>query len=521
VTIGSELLLGVDVGTYSAKAALVTPDGRIVSEATAPHDLEVPRPGWAEQDADRIWWSSLVAVTREVLARSEVEPGRIAGVGVSAIGPCMLPLDRGNRPLRPGILYGIDTRATAEIEELERAIGPETIRSRFRMDLSSQAVGPKIRWYRNQEPDRWEQTQTITTASSYLVYRLTGQLAIDHHQAAHFMPLYDPATQRWTDEYSEAVGSLGLLPPVGWSDAVAGGVTQEAAAMTGLPAGTPVVVGGVDALLEALGAGVHQPGDLMIMYGSTAFLVLMTREGVARPPLWSLPGLVEGSSVLAGGMATTGAATRWFVDVLGGGTGDYESLFRAASDVPPGSDGLLVLPYFSGERTPLNDPLARGLVVGLSLAHGREHIFRAILEGVAFGIHQNIRLLDAPDTPVERCVAVGGGTTSDGWMQIVSDVTGRRQEVPRRTMGAALGDAFVAGMGAGLLTLEDLGTWAPVDRTVDPNVGLRRLYDARHELFGALYERTREVVHELASQQDGDPALDGRTDESRRVDPTP
>ena len=270
------LLLGVDVGTSSAKGVLTEPDGTVVARATVQHQMDVPRPGWAEQDADAVWWSSLVGVLDGLFQGTDRTADEVAGVGISAIGPCMVPLDRGGRALRPGILYGIDTRATREIADLERELGVESIRASSRMDLSSQAVGPKILWYRRNEPELWERTRAITTASSYLVRRLTGRLVIDHHQAAHYLPLYDPDARSWSDAYADLVAPAALLPELAWCDEVAGEVTHDAAAQTGLRAGTPVVVGGVDALLEALSVGVRRPGELMIMYGSTAFFILVT-----------------------------------------------------------------------------------------------------------------------------------------------------------------------------------------------------------------------------------------------------
>jgi xylulokinase len=497
------VLVGVDVGTYSTKGVVVDQDGTLLRSATVQHRMSVPRPGWAEHDAESVWWKGLVGVITQLLGGSPYRATDIAAVGVSAIGPCMLPVDEQWQPLRPAILYGVDTRAGQEIVEIEREIGTEDIRRTYRMNLSSQAVGPKILWYRRHEPHLWKRTARIMTASSYLVHRLTGALVMDHHQAAHYLPLYDPASHTWTHEYTDVIAPPGLLPELRWCDEVVGEVSPTAAEQTGLRAGTPVVTGGVDALLEALSVGVAQPGDLMIMYGSTAFFILITDQALTRPPLWSLPGAFDGTSVLAGGMATAGSATRWFIDLLEDerGSSAYDELFAAAATVPPGSAGLLALPYFSGERTPISDPDARGVIAGLSLAHRREHVFRALLEGVGFGIRHNLELLDAPESPVTRCVAVGGGTTSDLWTQIVSDISGRHQEIPERTIGASLGDALVAGLGIGAISSAEVDSWVTVASTVTPNPTATAVYDERYGHFRELYARTADIIHGLAVDQ--------------------
>lgn len=490
-------LIGIDIGTGSTKGVLTDHAGVVLASASRRHAMDVPRAGWAEMSPEGVWWSELCAVAGELVDRAAVAPSAVEGIGLSAIGPCMVPVDAAGRSVRPGVLYGVDTRATREIEELESEIGRDEIRRFSGMDLSSQAVGPKIRWFRRNEPDRWRSTTTITTASSYLVHRLTGRHVIDHHQAAHFMPLYDRSRGEWTDEFADLVGPTELLPDLGWSDEIAGHVTAEAARATGLAAGTPVIVGGVDAVQEALSVGVTQPGQMMLMYGSSAFFTLMTDGPCVAPPFWSLPGPLEGTSLLAGGMATTGSATAWFRDVAAPEHA-FEELFDTAASVPPGAEGLLFLPYLSGERTPVNDPKARGVIAGLSLRHDRDHVFRALLEGVAHGIRHNLELL-AASQEVAEIRAVGGGTTSDVWVQIVSDVTGEGQVVAARAPGASLGDAFLAGVATGHLTLADLPGWVGEQRTISPRAALAPLYDKHHALFKELYRDTAGTVHQLAS----------------------
>lgn len=500
-----DLLLGIDIGTYSSKAVLVSPEGRILRQATRPHGISLPAPGFVEQDAEAVWWADTVALCRELLDGDYRGPD-VGAVAVSAIGPCLLPLDDKDRPLRPGILYGVDTRATAEVAWLEEKWGADALFRHAGMHLSSQAVGPKVRWLRVHEPETWDRTAWVTTASGYVVAKLTGERVIDHHTASHYVPLYDRSAGAWTDEFADGLIAPERLPRLGWSDEVAGVVTVAAANETGLAQGTPVTVGAVDALSEAVSVGVDSPGDLMVMYGSTAFFLLVTDGSRSSPTGWSTPGARAGQHLLAAGMATSGSLTRWFVDelVLGGdGEGPqveeaYEAMFEAAAAVRPGADGLLMLPYFSGERTPLNDPLARGVVAGLTLRHRRGHLFRAALEGVAYGIRDNLQELAMAGGAPQRIVAVGGGTRGDTWVQIVSDVAGVTQLVPGNVIGASFGDAFLAGVAIGAHGWDALPAWVGEYRRVDPAEDARAVYDPGFRRFKELYAATKGLVHELA-----------------------
>jgi xylulokinase len=497
------LLLGIDIGTYSSKAALVTTAGEVLRTAIVPHGISMPAPGHVEQDADGVWWHDLCALCRQLLDGAPFGGEDVAAVAVSAIGPCLLALDEAGRPLRPGILYGVDVRAAEEIEELEALIGREEIQRFSLMSLTSQAIGPKIRWLRAHEPDVWRRTQRLTTASAYLVWRLCGEHRIDRHTASHYMPLYDPRSGQWDERHAEHVAPLSMLPAPGWSDDVAGAVTRAGAAATGLAVGTPVAVGAVDALSEAISVGVVRPGDLMIMYGSTTFFILVQSQPTPDDRMWTVAGAYPGQFNLAAGMSTTGSLTRWFQDQLARDLPqrDAGALFAAAARVTPGADGLLCLPYFSGERTPLNDPMARGVIAGLSLTHTREHVFRAILEGVACGVRHNLETLSGLGARAERIVAVGGGAQTDTWLQIVSDVSGLRQEVPTITLGACYGDAFLAGCAAGLLRREQISEWVRPGRGMEPDVALRPVYDALYEDYLDLYRDSRRVVHRLARRQ--------------------
>ncbi len=502
-------LLGIDIGTYESKGVITTTGGDVVALEVCPHELLIPRQGWAEHDAEGVWWGDFVTLTRRLLERSGIPASQIEAIGCSAIGPDLLPVDREARALRRGaILYGIDTRATVEIAELEQRFGVETIFAATGNALSAQSVGPKLLWLKRHEPEIYRQAYTFVTGTSFLVARLTGRFVIDHLTAACWTPLYDFHKRIWNPQLCNGIVDVERLPEIAWASEIAGKVTAAAARETGLAEGTPVIVGSVDAAAEAVSVGVTRPGQMMLMYGSTIFMIEVLDRPITDQRLWAVPYLFPGTNCLEACMATSGALTRWFRDKLApdlvaaeiaGGAVAYSVLTEQAAAVPPGSEGLVVLPYFSGERTPINDPLARGLFFGLSLAHSRAHLFRATLEGMSYGIHQHFEVLESIGARPEQVIAVGGGTKSQLWLQIVSDVTGITQDVPAITIGAAYGDAFLAALGVGLLpSYESISDWLKEGRKIVPDPARTEVYRRYYPIYLELYQRNRDLMHTLS-----------------------
>ena len=486
------LLLGVDIGTASSKGVLVDPDGTVLARAVREHEVSTPYPGWVEHDAERVWWADFLAITAELVRAAD---GRtLAALGVSGIGPCLLPADENGVPLRLAILYGVDTRAVGEIAELDEVLGREKILARGGSPLTSQAVGPKLRWLARHEPAVRKRMKKLLMASSFLVYRLTGRYVLDHHSASQCTPMYDLSAGAWARDWAELVAPDLPLPELLWPGEIAGTVGAEAAASTGLPAGLPVIAGTIDAWAEAVSAGVRAPGDVMIMYGTTMFLIQVLAEPRPHPGLWGTCGVTPGAFTLAAGMATSGAVTDWLRRLAGR---DYASLVSAAAEVPAGSRGLLMLPYFAGERTPLFDPDARGVLAGLTTAHGSAEIYRAALEGTAYGVRHNLEAMAEAGGAAARVVAVGGGTQGGLWTRIVSDVTGLEQQLPAETIGACLGDAILAGEAIGL----DLSAANPIASTVRPDPANMARYDEFYPHYRALYAATADIAHFLAGQQ--------------------
>ncbi|UGS34059.1 FGGY-family carbohydrate kinase [Capillimicrobium parvum] len=494
-----ETLVGVDIGTSSTKGVAVSPGGRVLARASRPHGLSLPRAGYAEQDAETDWWQGCRDVVRELV--EAVGAGAVRGVCVSGTGPCLLPCDARGRPLRPGILYGIDTRASAEISELEAALGGDEIVARSGSALSSQALGPKLLWLRRREPDVWSRMASWHMPSSFAAMRLCGEIALDHHSASQCDPFYDLAAGGWAEDWVGDALPGCPLPQLVWPGEQIGAVTADAGVETGLRPGTPVFAGTIDAWSEALSVGVRRPGDLMLMYGSTLFVVQVADGAVsAAPPLWCTQGVEPGRPSYAGGMATAGTLLAWWRETLG--APEWDAVLAETAASPPGARGLLALPYFAGERTPIDDPRARGVIAGLSLQHTRGDVMRAAHEAIAFGVRGMLETLGRAAGPARRIVAVGGGLQGGLLAQIVSDVAGVEQLVPEETIGASYGDALLAAIGAGLVERE--AAWARVIGVVAPDPDVGTVYDELAPLHADLYRATTAVVHPLADRQTAD-----------------
>ncbi|MFF8846502.1 FGGY-family carbohydrate kinase [Streptomyces sp. NPDC015127] len=486
-------VMGVDIGTSSSKGVLVGLDGTLLRSAVREHAPTRPGPGRFEMDAS-LWWREFTELSWELTAPADAA---VVAVGVSGMGPCVLLTDEHDEPLRPAVLYGVDTRAVSQIERLTSELGSDEILGRCGSALTSQAAGPKIAWVAENEPEVYERARRLYMPSSWLVRQLTGAYVLDHHSASQCTPLYDTAAQDWYAPWADLVAPGIELPPLAWSNDSAGTVTEEAAREANLPAGIPVTVGTIDAWAEALSVGAQRTGDLMLMYGTTMFLIHTVPTALTSPSLWGTVGALPGTRNLAGGMATSGAVTNWLRDLFG--ASGHPELLRLAEASGPGANGLMMLPYFSGERTPVMDPRARGVIAGLTLSHTRGDLYRAALEATGFGVRHNIEVLEAAGGDIRRVVAVGGGTQGPLWTQIVSDITGRPQELRATSIGAGYGDALLA---AQLVADASIDDWNPVRHTVTPRPEHAERYDELYDLFRRLYPDTAAVVHRLADHQD-------------------
>ena len=492
--------LGIDIGTFESKGVLVDAEGHILASASHPHRMLVPQPGWAEHRPREDWWGDFCRLSRQLIAQTGIDPSEIKAVGASAIGPCMLPVDRQGEPLMNGVLYGVDTRAARQIAELTERIGEATLLERCGNALTSQSVGPKILWLKRERPELFAQTAKVLTSTTYIVERLTGEYVIDHYSAANFSPLYVVDGLDWSDALADDILPLNKLPRLLWTTDIAGGVTSEAAAATGLAIGTPVTTGTIDAGAEALSVGVSRPGDMLLMYGSTIFIIEVTERRVRDARLWYAPWLFPGQHASLSGLATSGTLSHWFREQfareLDPATAVAELAAEAAQS-PPGANGLVFLPYFSGERTPIHDTEAKGMVFGLNLTHSRGDIYRALFEGIAFGTRHVFDTYVQAGSPPSAIYAAGGGTRNMVWSQATSDISGQTQILRGKTIGASYGDAFIAALAIGDVTRDDIHRWNPVAHQVRPRAELSDLYDRRYKTFRALYEQTSDLMHEV------------------------
>ncbi|MFV0254181.1 MAG: FGGY-family carbohydrate kinase [Beutenbergiaceae bacterium] len=485
-------VIGVDVGTSGVKVVLVDDAGLVLDYQEHPVSVAHPRPGMHEHDAEMAWWQVPAMLIGQLRARNaEVE---VLAVGLSCCGPCIVPLGAGHA-LRPGILYGVDTRAQQQIAEVSES----TVAAGLVNRLSSQSIAPKLEWIRRHEPDVFAATDLVLTANSYLAFRLTGEAAIDQHQAAYFEPWW--RDHAWDTTVAGAWAAR--LPRLLWGDEIVGIVRPAAAELTGLTPGIPVVLGSSDGLTDSLGAGAWQPGQGVVRYGSTLGVTVFAPAASVVPGLWNTPGITEGTAVVVGGLSAAGSITTWFRERFaqelpqsdaGSIVAAHEVLTEEASNSPPGAHGLITLPYFSGERTPFYDPDARGVVLGLSLGHTRGDLYRSILEGTALGARQLLEVMSTAEVLGDEPLrAVGGGTRRGLWTQILSDVTGLPQVIVEPAIGAPLGAARLAADAVGTVPLSAAAA-ADQGRQVIPDPSHRGIYDDLYASFGSLYGATRRFI---------------------------
>lgn len=506
-------LMGFDIGTQGSKGIIIDFDGNLAAYSYRPHDVIHKKPGWSEHDALGTWWGDFVSVSRDLLSKSGIAPQSIASIGISGLFPCMLPLDEEGKPLRNAILYGIDTRTEEEIRILNEQIGRKKIWELSKGELSTQSVGPKILWFKRNEPELFKKTKMFLQASEFVVAQLTGKYVADRSTAKETAPFYNFGAGEWDDDMCREVGIVKeQLPEIREAYDIAGTVTPQASALTGLCEGTPVVAGTGDFLAELLSMG-GKSGDTLLTYGSTMIIFHMTDKPVFVDSLTTVIYPVDGLYVVGGGTAASASITKWFRDEFGSdelniekqkGINAYEQLSDSASAVPAGSDGLVILPYFAGERSPIWDPRAQGVIAGLTLSHTKAHIYRAILEGTCYSVRHHLDVMRSAGLDISRLISTGGGIKSGLWTQIMSDVTGSEQLCFSNSMGAPAGDAYLAGIGVG--AFKDMSVmrekWIKTPWAVKPDTGNMGIYDRYYEVYRSLYPALKKQMHMLAQIAD-------------------
>lgn len=503
-----QYLLGIDCGTYETKGTLCDSQGRVISTASFKYKLRVPQPGFAEHDPMADWWAAIRQVVRDILDSAGIEAREIVGVCVSTIMAAITAVDEHGEPLRNAILYGIDSRSQAQAEELNARIGEARMREISGAVCTVESFGPKILWIRENEPEIFEKTRCFTIASGFINHRLTGRFCVDRYSAKSAVPMLDARSMTWSEELTPYVCRVDQLPEIVWTTDIIGQVTAQAARETGLAEGTPVLCGTTDGGADAISVGIVEPGDCMVNFGSTLFMAYLSEREDASTGLWNGPYVLPGLTCLTAGMATAGSLTRWIRDQFSrellqleaAGQGEaYTALFKEAELIPAGSEGLLVLPYFMGERMPITDPKAKGVFFGMSLYHTRGHVLKASLEGIAMGMDQILALLRRGGHGLDMITAVGGGTKSEVWMQVMSDVCGVRHAVPEVTIGASYGDALLAGIGTGLIKEpRDIKGMIRARLIKEPNPAHQAVYEPLKAFFAQLYQRNKDIMHQLS-----------------------
>ena len=487
-----EAVIGLDIGTTSTLGALIAPPGDIIAVAVRSTTLSSPHPGWAEEDPEQ-WRCNAWEILRELSAAAAAQSRTLRGICVTGMVPALVLLDEDGAVIRPSIQQS-DGRAAAEVGELRAEIDEAIFLRRTGNGVNQQLIATKLRWLERHEPGAFGRIRTVFGSYDYINWRLTGHRGVERNWALE-AGLVDLADHRIHDDLVALTHvSRSAFPKLHDSQSVFGAVTAEVAAQTGLPEGLAVFGGAADHIASALAAGLVDPGDVLLKFGGAGDIVVAS--DVARPD-WRLfldYHLVPGLYAPNGCMAASGSALNWLAGALlleGTDESRHAAFDRLAAKIPPGSDGVLCLPYFLGEKTPVQDPLARGAFVGLSLSHGPAHLWRALLEAVAFGFRHHVEVLDEIGYAPRRFLASDGGSRSRVWMQIVADVLQAPVTLIENAHGSAIGAAFVAMVASSLVGWGDAGRLARLGVTIVPDPANAAAYDRAYREYRELYRALR------------------------------
>ena len=491
-------VLGIDSSTTATKALLADQAGTVVAIGVAEYSFETPHPLWAEQDPD-LWWDGAVSAIRTCLAAAGIPAGAVAAVGLTGQMHGLTLLDAKGVPLRPAILWN-DQRTAAECDELRTAVGKDRLIAVTGNDALTGFTASKLLWVRNHEPDVYRAAAMVLLPKDYVRFRLTGSYATDKAGGSGTQ-LFDVAARDWSADLLEVIGiDIEILPATYEGPEITGEVSAEAAHATGLRAGTPVVAGGGDQAANAVGTGAVDAGQMTLSLGTSGVIFAATETPSIEPAgrVHAFCHAVPDRWHMMGVMLSAAGSLRWLHDTIAPNE-SFEELSSEAEGAPPGADGLLFLPYLSGERTPHPDPLARGAFIGLTVRHDRAHLVRAVMEGVAFGLRDGYELMRAAGVATPSAIrASGGGTKSPLWRQILADVLGIELVAVATEEGAAYGAALLAAVGAGWS--RDVATavrqWIMLEGSTVPS---GEDYTSRYLLYREQYPLLRGTFTQLGS----------------------
>jgi ribulokinase len=504
-------VIGVDIGTQSTKAVLVDSTGKLLAQSSRSYQPDTPQPLWAEQ-WPKVWMDAVLASIREVVDASGVEKSRIAGLCIGSLyGGSGIPVDGKGEPTYPCLIW-MDRRAQAQVDWVKQHIDLDALYDITCNGVDSYYGFTKMMWLRDEQPDAWSRTHQFLPPNAFVISKLTGEIAVDHSSAGNIGGIYDTNARQWSKTMMERLGIPASMMPerLVASKDVVGKLLPSHASALGLPEGLPVIAGGVDAAVATFAAGASSAGNHVAMIGTSMCWGTIRPRADARHGLISMPHVVNGERDLYvfGGAITAGASVAWFRDNFCQGEmaaaakegGDaHDLLEQAASKLEPGAQGLMFLPYLMGERSPIWDSKASGAFVGLGLHHGREHLYRAVLEGVTHALLHNINTGTLDGLPLDDALTVvGGASRSQLWMQIIADVTGRPIYSMRDDVEASMGAAMLAALGTGLADLASLRRdWVHLVERARPTPEGTRRYAAMHAQYLALYPALKPVMHAL------------------------
>jgi xylulokinase len=498
VRAGEQTVLGIDIGTTGLKAVALHQTRGVLAQVEFPHELLSPFPGWAEEDAEH-WWTTTRRALRALL--KVVSATDIAAIGVSGMVPAMVLLDAQGQPLRPSIQQN-DARAIQEVAELRAAVEPQEFFAITGGTVNQQNIDPRWRWLCRHEPEVVARTRHLCGSYDFITFRLTGQLSLEENWAAE-SGLYDIQRHRWHAPYLAHAGIASeLLPPLHAPTDIVGGIRAEVAAETGLLPGTPVVAGSADHVAAALAAGLTESGDVLLKFGGAGDILYCAERPDPDPHFYFDYHDIPGLTLINGCMAASGSLLKWFRNELAADV-TLEHLDQEAAALPPCADGIIVLPYFLGEKTPIFDPAARGVFAGVMLYHTRTHLYRAVLEAVCYGFQHHLSILEEAGRPIRRVGAADGGSRSSLWMQIAADVVNRPIEIVGGEAASALGVAFVAAMGAGLFqSWDEIEHFITRGTVYQPRPTAVAQYQRGFALYRDLYQRLQPFLPELGGLQE-------------------
>ena len=490
--------IGLDSSTTATKALLMDAQGTVLAVGRSEYGFETPRPLWAEQ-SPHLWWDATTYAVKAALSMAGVDGREVNAVGLTGQMHGLVLLDDDGEVVRPSILWN-DQRTHAECDEIRERVGRRRLIGVTGNDALTGFTAPKILWVRKHEPDVFARAAHILLPKDYVRYRLTGEFAIDRAGGSGTL-LFDLRARDWSTEVLEALDiPAGLLPPTHEGPEVTGVVTMEAAAATGLRPGTPVMAGGGDQAANGVGVGAISPGVVAVSVGTSGVIFTATDRPIIEPGgrLHAFCHAVPDTWHLMGVMLSAAGSFQWFKDELAPNR-EFSDLDAAAGDTNPGANGLLFLPYLSGERTPHPDPSARGAFVGLTVRHGLGHLARAVMEGVAFGLRDSVELM-ANATDLGEVRVSGGGAASDVWLRIITDVLGRPVRVVGTAESAAHGAAMLAATGDGAFgsITEACEAAVAVGEAVEPTSN-STMYDDIYGVYRDLYPALRGSFASLSS----------------------